>query len=155
MTGKRLLQAAVVLGCIVPIAGGGYGVLRGLSMLGLAGTGGADSHFRYLSGLLLGIGIGFLTTVPQIETHAARFRLLAGIVVVGGLGRLLSVALGDGADAVTLFALVMELGVTPLLALWQGRVARRASRHMAETPGNESRLATPPPAASASNRSSI
>ena len=116
-----------MLGCVVPIVGGGYGVLRGLSMLDLAGTGGADSHFRYLSGLLLGIGIGFLSTVPRIEAHSARFRLLAGIVVIGGLGRLLSVILTGTADPTTLFALAMELVVTPLLALWQGRVARAAA----------------------------
>jgi hypothetical protein len=127
VTEKRLLQAVVVLACIVPVVGGGYGVLRGLAMLGIGGGIGADSHFRYLSGLLLGIGIGFLTTVPRIETHAARFRLLAGIVVIGGLGRLLSVILTGAADPATLFALVMELVVTPLLALWQARIAREAS----------------------------
>lgn len=128
MIERRLLQAVIVLGCVVPILGGGYGVLRGLSMLGLAGTGvGADSHFRYLSGLLLGIGLGFLSTVPRIEAHSARFRLLAGIVVIGGFGRLLSVILTGAADPTTLFALAMELVVTPLLALWQGRIARAAA----------------------------
>lgn len=124
MTKKRLLQAVVVLGCVVPILGGGYGVLRGLGMIGLGGGVGADSHFRYLSGLLLGIGFGFLTTVPRIETHTARFRLLAGIVVIGGLARLLSAIILNGVDSATLFALAMELVVTPLLALWQWRIAR-------------------------------
>jgi hypothetical protein len=126
MIEKRLLQAMVVLGCVVPILGGGYGVLRGLEMIGISGDVGADSHFRYLSGLLLGIGFGFLSTVPRIETHSARFRLLAGIVVIGGLGRLLSVALSGTADAATLFALIMELVVTPLLAMWQWRIALAA-----------------------------
>jgi hypothetical protein len=126
VTEKRLLQTAVVLGCVVPILGGGYGVWRGLAMIGISGGVGADSHFRYLSGLLLGIGFGFLSTVPRIETHSMRFRLLAGIVVIGGLGRLMSVALGGATDAATLFALAMELVVTPLLALWQARIARSA-----------------------------
>ena len=124
MTEKRLLQAAIVLGCVVPVLGGGYGVLRGLAMIGVSGGVGADSHFRYLSGLLLGIGFGFLSTVPRIEVHAARFRLLAGIVVIGGLGRLFSVALGGAADGATLFALAMELVVTPSLAVWQSRIGR-------------------------------
>lgn len=127
MTERRLLQAIVVIACLVPILGGGFGVLRGLPMLGIAGAAaGADSHFRYLSGLLVGIGIGFLMTVPRIETHAARFRLLAAIVVIGGLGRLFSVLVDGTADAATLFALAMELVVTPALALWQARVARLA-----------------------------
>jgi uncharacterized membrane protein YfcA len=121
---KRLLQAAVALGCLVPIFGGGLGVWYGPAMVGLAAAApAADAHFRYLSGLLLAIGFGFLSTVPRIEAHCARFRLLAAIVVAGGLGRLLSVALSGALDAATLFALAMELAVTPALALWQWRVA--------------------------------
>ena len=85
----------------------------------------ADSHYRYLSGLLLGIGILFLTTVPRIERSTARFRLLATIVIVGGLGRLFGVLLNRNADASSLFALGMELGVTPALLLWQARVSTR------------------------------
>jgi hypothetical protein len=126
MTERQLLQAAVVLACMVPIAGGGFGVIRGPAMLDLVGTAPAAGHFRYLSGLLLGIGLGFLSMVPRIEAQTARFRLLAAIVVIGGLGRLLSLVLDGMADPVTLFALVMELVVTPALALWQGRVARIA-----------------------------
>ena len=90
-------------------------------------TGFADSHFRYLSGLLLAIGLGFLSAVPRIERRSGRFRLLAGIVFVGGLGRLLSLASGGTPDASTVFALVMELIVAPALALWQWRVAQAAS----------------------------
>lgn len=124
---KRLLQGAVALACLVPIAGGGLGVLEGLGLVGVAAaSASAEAHFRYLSGLLLGIGLGFLGMVPRIEVHSARFRLLAAIVVIGGLARLASLALRETADAATLFALVMELGVTPLLALWQWRVSRAA-----------------------------
>ena len=127
MNERRLLQVAVTLGCLVPIVGGGIGVLYGLAMVGI-GTAPepADSHFRYLSGLLLAVGLGFLSTVPNIEARSGRFRLLAAIVVVGGLGRLLSLALGGAPDASTLFALAMELAVTPALALWQWRVSAAA-----------------------------
>ena len=127
MTEKRLLQLAVALACLVPIVGGGFGVIRGPAMLDIATAAApAAAHFRYLSGLLLGIGLGFLSMVPRIEMHGRGFRLLAGVVVIGGLARLLSVALDGSADAATLFALTMELGVTPALALWQSRVARLA-----------------------------
>jgi hypothetical protein len=132
MNERRLLQVAVALGCLVPVLGGGIGVLYGLAMLGpMVGNEApppfADSHFRYLSGLLLAIGLGFSSTVPSIETRSGRFRLLAAIVVVGGLGRLLALALDGRPDAPTLFALGMELGVTPALTLWQWRVARAAA----------------------------
>jgi hypothetical protein len=125
MTERRLLQAAVVFACVVPILGGGFGVSRGPAMLGIAAaSAAADAHFRYLSGLLLGIGLGFLAMVPRIETCGPYFRLLAAIVIVGGLARLLSLLLSGAGDGWTLFALAMELVVTPVLALWQWRIAR-------------------------------
>jgi hypothetical protein len=124
MTERRLLQAIVALACVVPIAAGGTGILYGPAMIGISAAPlPADAHFRYLSGLLLGIGLGFVSTVPRIEARSARFRLLAAIVVIGGLGRLLSLVIGGMPDTSTLFALAMELLVTPMLALWQWRVA--------------------------------
>jgi hypothetical protein len=130
---RRLLQTAVSICVAVPILGGGTGVLYGAAMVGPLfangpATGFADSHFRYLSGLLLAIGLGFLSTVPNIERRSGRFRLLAAIVFVGGLGRLLSLDMGGTSDASTVFALVMELVVTPALALWQWRVSLAATR---------------------------
>ncbi len=96
-------------------------------MVAVNGAASADSHFRYLSGLLLGIGIAFATTIPGIERHTTRFRVLTGIVVVGGAGRLMSLLLRGAPDAAMLAALAMELVVTPALALWQARVAGRYS----------------------------
>ena len=125
---RRLLQLVVALACIVPLLAGGSGVLHGprLAHLGATPTD-LDSHFRYLSGLLLGIGLGFPTTVPAIERHAARFGLLGGIVVIGGLGRLVSLILLGAPSAGHLFGLAMELAVVPLLILWQRRVAARCA----------------------------
>lgn len=125
---RRLLQIVVALGCLVPIIGGGLGVLQGPAMVGIAAAASADSHFRYLSGLLVGIGLGFLSTVPGIETQSRRFRLLAAIVVIGGLGRALSLLVTGAPNGSMLFALGMELAVTPALALWQARVAKGGER---------------------------
>ena len=128
MSERRALQIAVAIASLVPIFAGGAGVLLGLAMIPVDGAPiAADSHFRYLSGLLLGIGLAFVSTIPRIETHTARFRGLTAIVVVGGLGRLLSLALRGYPGKAMLFGLVMELAVTPALMLWQGRVARRCS----------------------------
>jgi len=126
MNEARLLRIAVAAACVVPITAGGAGVVLGPAMVGIeTATVAADSHYRYLSGLLLGIGILFLTTVPSIETSTVRFRLLATIVIVGGLGRLFGLLLNRNAEASSLFALGMELGVTPALLLWQSRVSAR------------------------------
>jgi hypothetical protein len=125
----RSLQIAVAAGSLVPIGAGGAGMLLGPRMLGagMAGPADLDSHFRYLSGLLLGIGLGYASTIPNIETHGRRFLLLTCIVVTGGAGRLLSLlSIGPPSPAMVA-ALAMELLVTPGLALWQHRIARQAN----------------------------
>ncbi len=125
---KRVLQAAVALSCLVPLAAGLSGMILGPYLSGglVSVPTDLDSHFRYLSGLLFAIGLGFLSTVPRIEHQRARFLGLTGIVVVGGLGRLASVAALGLPPAVSMkAALVMELLVTPALCLWQARIARR------------------------------
>ena len=125
---KRGLQLAVALCSLVPIAAGGAGLLLGPALIPGAGDGrDLDSHFRYLSGLLLAIGLAYAASVPGIERKRAQFLLLGAIVVVGGIGRLVSLVMVGPASPVMLGALVMELVVTPLLTLWQLRVARQMS----------------------------
>jgi len=128
MTERRLLQAAVAAACLVPLLAGGAGVLASTGMLkGSASpaAGDLDSHFRYLSGLLLGVGLAFAACIPRIETKGMLFRGLTLAVVCGGLARLWSLAeIGPPSEG-HLFGLAMELGVVPLLALWQTRMALR------------------------------
>jgi hypothetical protein len=125
---RRFLQLAVAVAGIVPVAAGLSGALRGAGLLHATLDMADDSHVRYLSGLLLGIGLAFWASIPHIERYAARYRLLAFIVVVGGLSRLLALFLDGGKRGpVMLFALTMELVVTPALCLWQQRVARMSA----------------------------
>jgi len=127
MNERRLLQIAVAVASLVPIAAGATGVALGPAIVEVAiAPIAADSHYRYLSGLLLGIGCAFMSTVPAIETHRSRFRLLTAMVVIGGLGRLLALVLRGVPSMPMILALIMELCVTPALALWQGRIAGRA-----------------------------
>ena len=121
---KKFLQAAVAVACLVPLSAGLSGVLRGVEFMGSGGID-LDSHFRYLSGLLLAIGLGFCSAIPHIERHSARMRLLTMIVVMGGIGRLLGIVLAGTPNPPMLLALGMELVVTPSLCLWQHRLARR------------------------------
>ena len=124
-TGKKLLQAAIAIACIVPIAGGLLGVVQGSEMLEFGGNLSLDSHVRYLSGLLLAVGFGFLSTIPRIERHRTRFGLLSGIVVVGGLARLYGIASNGWPGSSMIFALGMELLLVPVLCLWQRQVASK------------------------------
>ena len=126
-TERRMLQAALAIACLVPLLAGGAGMVVGVEMLGGVTSPPRDlaSHYRYLSGLLFGIGLGFLSCVPRIEARGPRMRLLGLIVLVGGLARAWSVV-DDGTPSLGhRLALVMELGVVPALVLWQWRLATR------------------------------
>lgn len=121
----RALQIGVAIGSVVPISAGGAGVIFGPALFGDRGavSPDLDSHFRYLSGLLLAIGIAYLSAVPRIEQRRGRFLLLGSVVFVGGLARLLSVLSSGSASPAVIAALVMELVVAPALTLWQLRIA--------------------------------
>jgi hypothetical protein len=122
------LQLVIAVAGLVPVAAGLAGAIEGPAMLGPAMLGedasvAADSHFRYLSGLLLAIGLLFWSAIPRIERRGPRVRLLTAIVFVGGLARLGGAfAMGETSPPM-LFGMAMELVVTPLICLWQSRIA--------------------------------
>ena len=120
---RKLLQQSVAIAATVPVAAGLYGVLFGQALTGDAVSISAESHFRFLSGLLLGIGLCFWSTLPAIEAKTNRFRLLTLLIVIGGLGRLVGLGLTGLPSLFMIGGLIMELIVTPVLCLWQTRVA--------------------------------
>jgi hypothetical protein len=117
---RRLLQATILVACLVPLYGGSWGVLGHLHTIGVS----SQSEARYLSGLLLGIGLAFIACTPTIERRGREVRLMAAVIVVGGLSRLAGIGV-TGAPPEVAIPLVMELGVTVALALWRERVERR------------------------------
>ena len=125
---RRALQVCVAVGACVPVFGGLAGVIMGPGMVDGhdPATVSMDSHFRYLSGLLVGIGFGFWTTIPSIETKTTLFRALSLIVFIGGLARLYSLLAVGMPEPGMIFGLVMELVITSLLAIWQGAVAAKS-----------------------------
>ena len=130
MTGsieKRLLQAVIAVACLLPLIVGGQGILYGPAPFGhLADVPkDLDSHFRYISGIFFATGLGFVSCIPDIERKGARFRLLGGLIFVGGVSRLISlIAVGVPSPGHVL-GLGMETIVVPLLMLWQWNLARR------------------------------
>ncbi len=125
---RTLLQAAVALTCLLPLSAGTIGVVRGAAWFQDAPTTDLDSHFRYLSGLFLVMGLGFVSCVPRIERKTGRMRLLALMVVGGGLARLVSLGVAGTPSIGHLVGLCAELIVVPLLVAWQTRVAQRCRR---------------------------
>ena len=127
LTEKRALQIAVAVAGIVPVGAGLLGALR--PELLLDGLPSAMTHAAYLSGLLMGIGLGFWWLIPTIERRGPIFGLLAAVIVLGGLARLLTAVRLDSWSLSVILPLVMELGVTPALWWWQRRVARAFLSH--------------------------
>lgn len=127
-TERRLFQLIVVIGSLVPILAGAAGVVRGPAMMrgSISANADLDSHFRYLSGLLLGIGIAYLTTLGDLRRKSGLFVALSLIVILGGCARLFGALLHGFPPE--WFAFAMELGVVPLLLLWLRRIVRPRER---------------------------
>jgi hypothetical protein len=125
---KRALQIAVGMAALLPVTAGWAGIIGGAHFLGLFGSAPARAHAAYLSGLLLGIGLGFWSTIPDIERQGRLFGILTGIVIAGGLARAFTALRLDAVSSLVAGPLLMELGITPLLWLWQRKLARKMAR---------------------------
>lgn len=130
---RRLFQIIVLIASIVPIAAGAAGVFIGPVMIHSVASASPDleSHFRYLSGLLLGIGFAFVACAADLDRRVELYRALSLIVILGGLGRLLGAIESGGPSGANRFAFVMELAVVPLLLLWFHRI-----KHLREPTSN-------------------
>lgn len=131
---RRLLQGVIAATCTVSLSASITSILSGPGWLMQNGdvTTDLDSHFRYLSGLLLAIAIGFLSCMRGIEQKGPRMRLLAAIVIVGGLSRAYSAAVIGLPSFGHLGGLTIELVIVPVITAWQWSFARRANREAAE-----------------------
>lgn len=121
---KLSLQIAIAIAALLPVTAGWAGILAGSGFLMLFGPAAALTHAAYLSGLLLGIGLAFWSTIADIEKEGRLFGLLSAIVILGGLARALTAIRLGTASPLIAAPLLMELGVTPILWLWQRRIAR-------------------------------
>jgi Domain of unknown function (DUF4345) len=124
---RRLLQLAVFLAASIAVVSGMAGALRGSVFFELSGTITGDSHARYFSGLLLGVGLTFWSTIPAIERNGSRLRILSFLVLCGGAARLCAIIIVGRPHAVAWLALLNETLVPILLCLWQIRISRGAN----------------------------
>ena len=115
---RRLLQFAVALIGAFPAIAGFEGLIGGLGFIG-----DADSRYRFLCGMQLGIGAAFWACIPRIELRTQLFRVLTLITACGGLARL-GAALAVRPSNAVIYAIAVELVITPLVALWRERIER-------------------------------
>jgi hypothetical protein len=82
-----------------------------------------DSNLRFLSGVWLGVGLALLWTLPRIERQTALFRALWGMIFLGGVGRLISMAALATPPTPFIAFTVLEIVGAPLIVWWQSRLA--------------------------------
>ena len=127
MIERRSLQLCVCIGALVPLVAGITGAIDPSALTGEHLTASGASHMRYLSGLLFAIGLGFWSTIADIQSKGERFHLLTVVVFIGGLFRVIGLVSGPWPSAYMLGGAAMEVLVTPILCAWQMRYAAQYS----------------------------
>lgn len=83
-----------------------------------------DSNLRFFAGVWLGLGLTLLWLVPRIDTQTAIFRILCGMIFLGGVGRLLSMVLIGLPPLPFIGFTLLEIVGAPLLVWWQSRIRK-------------------------------
>jgi hypothetical protein len=122
---KRGLQFTLAVLSLIPIAIGIIGIVLGTSrwLPAKVMTPEFDSHYRYIAGYYISLGILGLWMIPRIERATSIFRIICASVFIGGVGRVASIAQVGLPSPMTLFFTAFEL-CFPLLLLWQAKISR-------------------------------
>jgi hypothetical protein len=54
----------------------------------MTGNATADSHVRFMGAVFAGYGLGWLDAVARSQPDVQRMRILAGLMALGGIGRI-------------------------------------------------------------------
>jgi hypothetical protein len=126
---KRALQIVTAILALVPIATGVIGMF-GLGdplykTMGLPANALLDSNLRFFAGVWLGLGLALAWLIPRIDTQTVLFRIFWGMIFIGGIGRLLSIAFAGAPPAPFIGFTGLEIIGAPLFIWWQSRIAKR------------------------------
>lgn len=86
-----------------------------------------DSNIRFFGGLALGLGLALLWLTPGIERKGLLFRTIWLCVLLGGIGRIISmILLGLPPLSMVVFTFI-EVPLVPVLIYWQKRISIKNS----------------------------
>ena len=129
---RKLLQAANVVLALITIMVAGASFISGINSPiygsdGIPPIPSLDSNLRFMGGLGLGLGFALLWITSTIEKQGALFRLIWICALLGGIGRLISMAvIGSPPLPLVIFTFIEVPGV-PLLIYWQNQIARAST----------------------------
>jgi hypothetical protein len=86
-----------------------------------------DSNLRFFGGVWLGLGIALYWLIPNIEKQTVLFRVLWGMIFLGGIGRLLSMVFLGLPPLPFVGFTALEIIGAPLFIFWQARLAQMAT----------------------------
>ena len=87
-----------------------------------------DSDLRFLGGVWLGLGITVLATVREIEKHFALYRILWGMIFLGGIGRLISMLIIGLPPIPFIGFTVLEIVGAPIFVYWHKQIVNQTKR---------------------------
>jgi hypothetical protein len=126
--GKRGLQIVTAVLAAIPVATGLIGLLGVDDPLyaaaGVPPIAVLDTNLRFFAGVWLGLGLALYWLIPTIERQTVLFRVLWGMVFIGGIGRLLSMTMLAAPPTSFITFTALEIVGAPLFILWQSRLAK-------------------------------
>ena len=123
-------RCIVAVLALIPISAGAAGLVFGLSFPGFefeVANADAASHFRFLSGIFLAMGLAYWSVALHVGDYLRRFQLLAMLTIAGGLARLVSLWIDGSPSTGHLIGLAMELVAVPMLLFWARQLRARAN----------------------------
>jgi hypothetical protein len=86
-----------------------------------------DTNLRFYSGVWVGAGLALWWLIPTIERQTVLFRVLWGMIFIGGIGRLLSIIMLGRPPVPFVAFTAIEIVGAPFFIWWQFKVARLLS----------------------------
>jgi Domain of unknown function (DUF4345) len=127
--GKRGLQVAMALLGVIPVLTGivtMFGLFDPIyASAGIPPNALLDSNLRFFGGVWLGLGIALYWLIPNVERQTLLFRVLSGMIFLGGIGRLMSMIFLALPPLPFVGFTVLEIIGAPLFVWWQARVVRQ------------------------------
>lgn len=112
----RRLAWVMGLACVVI---GWFHLLLGVASVPGEATANAtvDSRERFYNAIFIGYGLAWIWAARQSPLPLTAVRVLAGVLLLGGIGRLLSLAIHGPPHWFQLVLTVVELGLAPIYLL--------------------------------------
>jgi hypothetical protein len=129
----RLLRWLAIAAGVACVAIGLYHLVLGIGSVPIGVT--VDSRERFYNAIFVGYGLAWLWAARQSPIPAAAIRWLAGLLFLGGIGRVISVAWYGWPHGFQVALAVVELTV-PLVYFWLAPADEKARGQVSSAAGS-------------------